>query len=129
MLFGFENGKVAKTEMQSYATKLNRKKLTNAYSGASPLIDVLYVAEDTHVTLYSTSGKLLTFHTEALEAKSTRATQGVQVMRMRKGHTLSAMCPTTEETLQYKSKNIPSGGYYPAAEGEKDVDDGQLSLF
>ena len=129
MLFGFENGKVAKTEMQSYATKLNRKKLTSAYSGASPLIDVLFVAEDTNVTLYSTSGKLLTFHTEGLEAKSTRATQGVQVMRMRKGHTLSGMCLATEETMQYKSKNIPSGGYYPATEGEENDDDGQLSLF
>ncbi|MBQ7033899.1 MAG: topoisomerase IV [Clostridia bacterium] len=130
MLFSFENGKVAKTEMQSYATKLNRKKLTSAYSGASPLIDVLYVAEDALVTLYSTSGKLLTFHTENLEAKSTRATQGVQVMRMRKGHTLSAMQPATEETLQYKSRNIPSGGYYPAAdEADGSDDDGQLSLF
>lgn len=128
MLFGFENGKVAKTEMQSYATKTNRKKLTSAYSGASPLIDTLYVAENTAVTLYSTSGKLLTFNTEDLEAKSTRATQGVQVMRMRKGHTLSKMALATEETLQYKSRNIPSGGYYPTSE-EAPADDGQISLF
>ncbi len=128
MLFGFENGKVAKTEMESYATKLNRKKLTNAYSGASPLINVLYISENTAVTLYSTSGKLLTFHTEDLEPKSTRGTQGVQVMRMRKGHTLSQMALATEETMQYRSKNIPSGGYYPASEETPD-DDGQISLF
>ncbi len=128
MLFGFENGKVAKTEMASYATKLNRKKLTNAYSGASALIDILYVAENMPVTLYSTSGKLLTFHTEGLEPKSTRGTQGVQIMRMRKGHTLSKMVLATEETMQYKSKNIPSGGYYPATE-ETAEDDGQISLF
>jgi len=128
MLFGFENGKVAKTEMESYATKLNRKKLTNAYSGASPLINILYIAENTHVTLYSTSGKLLTFHTEDLEPKSTRGTQGVQVMRMRKGHTLSKMELASEATMQYKSKNIPSGGYYPASE-EEPSDDGQISLF
>ncbi len=129
MLFGFENGKIAKTEMQSYATKLNRKKLTSAYSGASSLIDILYIPEDTHVTLWSTSGKVLTLHTENLEPKSTRATQGVQVMRMKKGHTLSSMVLATEETLQYKSRNIPSGGYYPAEEKAAEEDVGQLSLF
>lgn len=128
MLFGFENGKVAKTAMESYATKLNRKKLTNAYGGASPLIDVLYVSEDAPITLYSTSGKLLTFHTSDLETKTTRATQGVQVMRMRKGHTLSAMTRATEELMQYKSKNIPSGGYYPAHDEEPE-EENQLSLF
>ncbi len=128
MLFGFENGKVAKTAMESYATKLNRKKLTNAYGGASPLIDVLYIAEDAPITLFSTSGKLLTFHTSDLETKTTRATQGVQVMRMRKGHTLSAMKPATEEQMQYKSKNIPSGGYYPASD-EPPEEENQLSLF
>ncbi len=128
MLFGFENGKVAKTEMQSYATKLNRKKLTNAYSGASKLINILYIPENAAVTLHSTSGKLLTFHTEDLEPKSTRGTQGIQVMRMRKGHTLSKMEMATEETMAYKSKNLPSGGYYPSSE-ETEQDDGQLSLF
>ncbi|MDD6309390.1 MAG: DNA topoisomerase (ATP-hydrolyzing) subunit A [Clostridia bacterium] len=127
MLFGFENGKIAKTEMASYATKLNRKKLQNAYGGASPLVSILFIEEDTEITLFSTSGKILTFPTAAIQPKSTRGTQGVQVMKMRKGHTLSAMQLTTEETAQYKSRNIPSGGYYPATEEE--TDDGQLSLF
>ncbi len=126
MLFGFENGKVAKTAMESYATKLNRKKLTNAYGSASPLIQILYIPEDTSITLVSTSGKWLTFDSAALEVKTTRSTQGVQVMRMRKGHTLSGMQLATEETMQYKSKNIPSGGYYPTEETEADT---QLSLF
>lgn len=126
MLFGFENGKVAKTAMGSYATKLNRKKLTNAYGSASPLIQILYIPEDTAITLASTSGKWLTFDSAALEVKTTRSTQGVQVMRMRKGHTLSGMQLATEETMQYKSKNIPSGGYYPTEEAEAET---QLSLF
>ncbi len=128
MLFGFENGKVAKTEMASYATKLNRKKLQNAYSGASPLISVLYIPENTMVTLESTSGKLLTFSAEDLEPKTTRGTQGVQVMRMKKGHTLSKMYLAKEETMQYKSRNIPSGGYYPQSDAPEE-DDGQISLF
>ncbi len=128
MLFGFENGKVAKTEMASYQTKLNRRKLTNAYSGASPLIGILYIEENCHITLSSTSTKLLTFNTESLEPKTTRGTQGVQVMRMKKGHTLSGMTCATEESMQYKSKNIPSGGYYPVTDAPQE-DDGQLSLF
>ena len=37
MLFSFENGKCAKIDLGSYATKTNRKKLANAYSDISPL--------------------------------------------------------------------------------------------
>lgn len=128
MLFGFENGKVAKTDMATYVTKLNRKKLQNAYSDASPLISALYMESDGMITLYSTSGKILSCDTAAIQTKATRGTQGVQVMKMRKGHTLSKMCLASEETLQYKSRNLPSGGYYAAVEEVKE-DDGQLSLF
>jgi len=40
VLFAFENGKIAKIPLDSYATKTNRKRLTNAYSDKSPLADV-----------------------------------------------------------------------------------------
>lgn len=41
LLFVYENGKVAKVPLQSYATKTNRKKLANAYSDKSPLVTAL----------------------------------------------------------------------------------------
>jgi DNA gyrase subunit A len=45
MLFVFENGKAAKIDLNSYATKTNRKKLANAYSDYSTLVSMMYLAE------------------------------------------------------------------------------------
>ena len=98
------------------------------YNGHEMHLLALYIPENAYVTLESTSGKLLSFSTEELEPKTTRGTQGVQVMRMKKGHTLSGMTLATEETMQYKSRNIPSGGYYPQSDAAEE-DDGQISLF
>ena len=46
ILFGFENGKLAKVPLNVYATKTNRKKLANAYSDKQPLADILFIEED-----------------------------------------------------------------------------------
>ena len=46
MIFVFENGKLAKVDMASYATKTNRKKLINAYSNKAPLVQAMYIKED-----------------------------------------------------------------------------------
>ena len=43
MIFVFDNGKLAKVDMASYATKTNRKKLINAYSNKSPLAQAIYI--------------------------------------------------------------------------------------
>ena len=46
MLFFFQNGKVAKVNLNSYETKTNRKKLLNAYSMKEPLSAVLCIREE-----------------------------------------------------------------------------------
>ena len=38
----YENGKVAKVEMQAYATKTNRKKLTGAYYDKTPVVAIFH---------------------------------------------------------------------------------------
>ena len=40
VVFGFENGKVAKVDLASYQTKTRRRKLTGAYSTKSPLAGI-----------------------------------------------------------------------------------------
>ena len=128
MLFAFENGKVAKVPMESYITKLNRKKLTNAYGAASPLANALFISEDRDVLITADSGKFLVADTKDIPLKTTRHTQGVQVMRLKKGSILNdIMLPensSLSDPLSYKAKTLPSGGYYP-----KGDDDPQLSLF
>jgi len=128
MLFAFENGKIAKVPMNSYVTKLNRKKLTNAYGSAAPLANALFVPEDKDIMCLSDSGKILVLDSKDVPLKTTRSTQGVQIMRLKKGSKLTSMLLPEDssfaEPLSYKARALPSGGYYPKGE-----DDPQISLF
>lgn len=114
IIFFFENGKAAKVPMKSYETKTNRKKLANAYSSKSPLIGAIYIREDCDVLLRSSSGHALVFNTAMMLPKSTRDSQGVQVMTLRKKASLASaemIAPENIEQLEkYRSKNIPAAG-------------------
>ena len=120
LLFAFENGKVAKVPLEAYATKTNRKKLANAYSDKSPLVSCVFAQEDGEFLLTSSSGRMLLLHSGALNLKSTRSTQGVAVMTMKKGHRLMDIRPYAEGTFQkpnrYRMKSLPALGAMPLPE-------------
>ena len=82
MLFAIKSGKVAKIDMKSYETKTNRKRLTGAY-GKGDLVSILYVPEDREVALLSNIDKCVVFNTKDILTKTSRSSQGVQVMTMR----------------------------------------------
>ena len=128
MLFFFENGKVAKVDMSAYQTKQNRKKLLNAYSDKSPLAVALYVKEDREVLLTASSGRMLLFHTGLIQPKTTKNTQGVQAMNLKKGQRLMSVRLYEEGMLKnpnrYK-KNLPALGALP--DGEENTGE-QLKL-
>lgn len=84
MIFVFENGKLAKVDMASYATKTNRKKLINAYSNKSPLAQAIYIKEDTELVICSSSGRMLLVNTGAILPKTTKDTQGISAMKLKK---------------------------------------------
>ena len=86
LLFGFENGKIAKVPLESFATKTNRKKLTKAYCDKFPLADIAFSKEDKEFVISSSSGRMLLLHTGVLNLKTSRSTQGVAVLRLKKGH-------------------------------------------
>ena len=119
MLFFFENGKVAKVEMSAYQTKQNRKKLVSAYSDKSPLAAALYVKEDQEVLLTASSGRMLLFHTGLIQPKTTKNTQGVQAMNLKKGQRLMSARLYEDGMLKnpnrYK-KNLPALGALPDGE-------------
>lgn len=129
MLFFYENGKGAKIEMSSYATKTNRKKLANAYYGGAPLIRMLFITEDIELAATSSIKKVLVFNTENINPKSTRDSQGVQVLTSKKGSTLVYIKTLEEMQLSdvdyYRTKNIPAIGCYIK---EEDKGDTQLTL-
>ncbi len=130
MLFAFENGKAAKVPLEAYATKTNRKKLTAAYSDKSPLVGALWLAEDKEVLFTSSSGRMLLVHTGALALKTTRSTQGVAVMKLKKGHRLFCIDPYKEggfaKPQRYRTRSLPALGALPSNE---DKTDEQLSLI
>lgn len=130
LLFAFENGKAAKVPLESYATKTNRKKLTGAYSDKSPLVGLLYMPEDEEVLFKASSGNMLLVHTGALTLKTTRSTQGVAVLKPKKGHRLFSIERYKEGTFtnpkRYRTGSLPARGALPVNDDSKDE---QLSLI
>lgn len=122
MLFAFENGKMAKIDLQSYATKTNRKKLANAYSDLSPLVYSAFLDDDIELVAYSSIRKVLIFNTAAINPKTTRDSQGVQVLKGKKGSTLRAVKRLEDTDFPdpdyYRTKNIPAIGCYLREEDE-----------
>ena len=118
MLFAFENGKIAKVDMSAYATKVNRKRLINAYSDKSPLIGAYFTDEDTDMVLIRDTDKALLFNTVLISAKATKNTVGVQVFTLKKKNSiLTRMIPLTDFTSEeaekrYRTNQIPSGGHF-----------------
>ena len=114
VLFFFENGKAAKVPLNAYETKTNRKKLTGAYSDKSPLVKVLALTGDTEVAVYSTDGRAAIFSTAQLLPKTTRNTQGVAVLTLRKKAALSGASPLVDSGIvgesRYRVKTLPSAG-------------------
>lgn len=129
MLFFYETGKGSKIEMSSYATKTNRKKLANAYYDGSPLVRMMFITEDLDLAATSSIKKMLVFNTEGINPKSTRDSQGVQVLTSKKGSTLVNIKTLDEMQLTdvdyYRTKNIPAIGCYIKDEDKADI---QLTL-
>ena len=128
MLFAFESGKIAKVDMKGYETKTNRKKLTNAY-GKGKIIGMLYCREECQVALFSNIDKCVVFNTKDIMTKTSRSSQGVQVMTMRRKSLLTRIeLPevSLKSTAGYEARTIPSSGYYLKDEDSSTV---QTTLF
>ena len=114
ILFFFENGKAAKVPLSAYETKTNRKKLTGAYNDKSPLIKAVALDADEQMAVYSTDGRAAIFSTAQLLPKTTRNTQGVAVMTLKKKATLRDAVLLTQSGIvnesRYRTKTIPSAG-------------------
>lgn len=130
-LFCFASGKMAKVPVSGYATKTNRKRLTNAYYGGSPLVKILFLGEEEHdFVVFSDLGKALFFNSAKIPLKTTKTTQGVGVMISKKGSVVADVVRAEESGIAdldyYKTKNIPAMGNFLR---EEDNPHKQMSLF
>ncbi len=115
LIFVFENGKAAKVSLDSYATKTNRKKLANAYSDKSPLVDMFFVSDNADIMLCSSNGRAIVFNTDMMLSKASRDTIGVQTMTLKGKNTVSKASEIKQNDtrfLKYKVKAIPAAGSF-----------------
>ena len=114
VLFFFENGKVAKVPLCAYETKTNRKKLTGAYSEKSPLVAAVSLANDEQVAVYTSDSRCVVFSTAQLLAKTTRNTQGVAVVSLKKKATVTDAKLLDGSGItnasRYRTRTLPSAG-------------------
>ena len=128
MLFCFENGKIARVPLNAYMTKTNRKKLIGAYSNKFPVSAIIYCNTERELVAFTDNNKALVFSTDKIPEKTTKSTQGVQVMKLtKKGARMIRVAEAEKSELNdlahYRTKNIPAAGSFLRK------DDVQLSLF
>ncbi|MBQ9977999.1 MAG: topoisomerase IV [Clostridia bacterium] len=127
MLFIFDNGRIAKVPLSSYATKTNRKKLINAYCGKYNLHTILYIKEDCDLFLTSTNGRVLLVNSSAISPKATKDNGGIAVMTQKRGQRIYSAEIVTEGMLdspyRFRAKNLPAAGSF-----KKDTEETQLTF-
>ena len=112
MVFIFENGKGVRVPVTAYETKAVRRKLTSAYSDASPVVAIL---DDTDkkprdIMLISSDSRAIVIKTSLIPQKNTRTSSGVTLMTLKKGQTLTAVQVDVEDSKGYKKTKIPATG-------------------
>jgi len=130
LIFFFENGKAARVELTAYRTSSNRRKLTGAYSGKSPLRAILRVDRERELAVYSSEPRCLIFHTALLAPKTTRSTQGVAVMTLKPKYHLDTVVPLEESAVKdhrrYRVRAVPAAG---ALLRQEDTEETQLGFL
>ena len=130
VVFFFENGRAARVALSAYATVSNRRKLTGAYCDKFPLVCAVHLTEDTELALETNEPRALLVHTALLSPKTTRSTQGVQVMSIKPKYRLEKVLPTAEcgivNGARYRTRTIPAAG---ALLKPEDSEEKQLELL
>ena len=130
VLFFFENGKAARVELAAYQTQTRRKKLTGAYSDKSPLVSAFLLREDFEAAVISTENRCVVFHTASLNPKTTRNTQGVNIMTLKPKFKVEKVLPLDRTHIQnaarYRARSLPIAG---ALLKEEDRGEEQMTLL
>ena len=130
LLFAFENGRVARVALSAYATTSNRRKLTGAYCDKFPLVQILPLTEDRELALLTNEPRALLVHTALLTPKTTRGTQGVQVMNIKPKYHLERLAEVADTGIanqaRYRTRTIPAAG---ALLRPEDSEEKQLELL
>lgn len=125
----FENGKALKFPIETYKTKNNRKKLTNAVSVASKPVGIFKLCEDTDFFILTDNGKAAIISSKLLSLKSTRDSLGNTVVNLKKGTRVQKVeCNVTlnDDNRKYRKIKVPAT---PVPYAELDMESRQQTLL
>ena len=131
LFIAFENGKAARFPISAYETKQNRKKLINAFYDGSKPVGFKFLSEDEDPDMVATSSidKAVIFKCSLVPLKTTRTTQGVQLLLSKKGSVLRSLSLLDEVEVEdpeyYRIRKLPAIGYYIR---EKSLEAKQMSF-
>ena len=115
MVYVFENGKGVRVSLGAYDSKSRRRKITGAYSTASPLAGAIYEG-DKPVNLFirSDGGRGMLIKSSLIPDKATRTAAGIQIMKLPKKVKIDLVTDRIEDigedALKCKKLALPSTG-------------------
>jgi len=111
VLFIFENGKGVRIPISAYETKTNRKRLTGAYSDASPVVAILDESEPLDILLITSNDKAALISSSLISQKTTRSSAGMALVNLKAKQTLKSVLTDLSvlpEPKRYRKIKIPA---------------------
>lgn len=113
-IFIFENGKGVKIPVSAYETKTNRRRLTGAFSQASPVVAILYEHEPFDILIENSLGRAILINSSLIPQKTTRTSAGSILFTMKDGTTVSRVTAgsaiDTDKASKCRKHKIPATG-------------------
>ncbi len=114
-IFVFENGKAVRVPVTAYVTKGTRRKLTGAYSDASPIVAVFTDTDKKpiDILMISSLDRAILVKSTLIPVKTTRTSNGVQIMTLKKGYLAKALTDfgdSYQNVKSYRKLKVPASG-------------------
>lgn len=114
MIYIFENGKGVRVSLSNYQFRSSRKKLSGAYSGASPIVAAILEDAPKDIMIVSNQDKAITIKSALIPEKATRSAGGVTLFTL-KGKAAIVYADEAEKSIyaepqNYRKIKIPATG-------------------
>ncbi|MBR7112450.1 MAG: topoisomerase IV [Clostridia bacterium] len=132
MVFVFENGKGVRVPITAYIAKGNRRKLTGAYSDASPIAGIFYEVEKNpfELMLLTDGDRAIVVKSSLIPVMTTRSSKGNSIITLGKKEkrvreVLTNFTERYGDAKGYRKYKIPATGVLLS---EKNIDAMQISI-
>ncbi len=114
IVYLFQNGKGVRIPLSAYETKGARRKLTGAYSAASPIVAAIWEDRPKELLLESDAHRAIIVPTRLIPEKTTRTASGVTILQLKRGQTLVSAAEVLDKDAAsgggWKKLKIPATG-------------------